>query len=50
MKTPEGGVIARKPGTQNLDGLVMETAYLPSFHRCPTQRLIRSMKTARPGR
>jgi predicted amidohydrolase YtcJ len=29
MKTPEGGIIARKPGSQVLDGLVMETAYLP---------------------
>ena len=35
MKTPEGGVIARKPGTQKLDGLVMETAYLPVVSNMP---------------
>jgi predicted amidohydrolase YtcJ len=35
MKTPEGGVIARKPGTQELDGLIMETAYLPVFSALP---------------
>ena len=35
MKTPEGGIIARKPGTQNLDGLVMETAYLPVVSNMP---------------
>lgn len=27
--TPPGGVIVRKPGSQEPDGLVMETAYLP---------------------
>jgi predicted amidohydrolase YtcJ len=35
MKTPEGGIIARKPGTQALDGLVMETAYLPVVSSLP---------------
>jgi predicted amidohydrolase YtcJ len=30
-KTPEGGVIVRKPGTQEPYGLIMETAYLPVF-------------------
>ena len=29
MPTPAGGVINRKPGTQILEGLVMETAFLP---------------------
>jgi predicted amidohydrolase YtcJ len=36
MKTPPAGIIARKPGTQKLDGLVMETAYLPIFEKLPT--------------
>jgi predicted amidohydrolase YtcJ len=35
METPAGGVIARKPGTQKLDGLVMETAYLPVITALP---------------
>lgn len=35
MVTPPGGVILRKPGTQDLQGLVMETAYLPMFSGLP---------------
>jgi predicted amidohydrolase YtcJ len=35
MPTPAGGVILRKPGTQDLQGLVMETAYLPMFSNLP---------------
>jgi predicted amidohydrolase YtcJ len=35
MPTPEGGIIARKPGTENLDGLVMETAYLSVVSQMP---------------
>src|SRR6266853_1606594 len=34
-KKPEGGIIARKPGSQVLDGLVMETAYLPVVSNMP---------------
>lgn len=34
-KTPEGGVIVRKPGTQEPYGLIMETAYLPVFESQP---------------
>ncbi|HZD32913.1 MAG TPA: amidohydrolase [Candidatus Angelobacter sp.] len=34
-KTPEGGVIVRKPGTQEPYGLIMETAYLPVFEGQP---------------
>lgn len=30
-KTPPGGIIARKPGSNEPAGLVMETAYLPIF-------------------
>jgi len=34
-KTPPGGVIVRKPGTQEPWGLIMETAYLPIFASLP---------------
>ncbi|MDV2444916.1 metal-dependent hydrolase [Elizabethkingia anophelis] len=34
-KTPPGGVIVRKPGTQEPYGLIMETAYLPIFANLP---------------
>ena len=34
-KTPAGGVIVRKPGTQEPYGLIMETAYLPIFASLP---------------
>ncbi len=34
-KTPPGGVIVRKPGTDEPWGLVMETAYLPIFASLP---------------
>ena len=33
--TPPGGVILRKPGTQEPAGLLMETAYLPVFAQMP---------------
>ncbi|AQW96140.1 metal-dependent hydrolase [Elizabethkingia ursingii] len=33
--TPSGGVIVRKPGTQEPYGLIMETAYLPIFDNLP---------------
>lgn len=33
--TPPGGVIVRKPGTQEPWGLIMETAYLPVFAALP---------------
>jgi hypothetical protein len=35
IKTPPGGVIVRKPGTQEPWGLIMETAYLPIFASLP---------------
>ena len=35
METPAGGVILRKSGTQDLQGLVMETAYLSMFSNLP---------------
>jgi hypothetical protein len=34
-KTPPGGVIVRKPGTNEPYGLIMETAYLPIFAALP---------------
>jgi predicted amidohydrolase YtcJ len=34
-KTPPGGVIVRKPGTEEPYGLIMETAYLPVFAALP---------------
>jgi predicted amidohydrolase YtcJ len=34
--TPPGGVIARKEGSNEPDGLVMETAFLPIFSALPT--------------
>jgi len=33
--TPPGGVILRKPGSQEPAGLLMETAYLPGFSQMP---------------
>jgi hypothetical protein len=35
MPTPAGGVILRRNGTQELQGLVMESAYLPMFSALP---------------
>lgn len=32
-KTPPGGIIVRKPGTQEPYGLIMETAFLPVFEQ-----------------
>ena len=34
-ETPPGGIIVRKPGTNEPEGLVMETAFLPIFARLP---------------
>jgi predicted amidohydrolase YtcJ len=34
-KTPAGGVIVRKPGTEEPYGLIMETAFLPIFASLP---------------
>ena len=34
-KTPPGGIIVRKPGTNEPWGLIMETAYLPVFAALP---------------
>ncbi len=34
-KTPPGGIIVRKPGTQEPLGLIMETAWIPVLHLLP---------------
>jgi predicted amidohydrolase YtcJ len=34
-ETPPGGVIVRKPGTNEPEGLLMETAFLPIFAQLP---------------
>jgi predicted amidohydrolase YtcJ len=34
-KTPAGGIIVRKPGTNEPWGLIMETAFLPVFEKTP---------------
>lgn len=34
-KTPPGGLILRKPGSEEPEGLLMETAFLPIFARMP---------------
>jgi predicted amidohydrolase YtcJ len=47
-KTPPGGVIVRKPGTQEPYGLIMEIADLPSSRRCRSPR--RSRRSSGPRR
>jgi predicted amidohydrolase YtcJ len=34
-RTPPGGIIVRKPGTNDPYGLIMETAFLPVFEKTP---------------
>lgn len=49
MPTPAGGVILRKPGTQDLQGLVMETAYLPMFSAMPSPTPETEVAAAKAG-
>lgn len=49
MPTPAGGVILRKPGTQDLEGLVMETAFLPMFSAMPTVGEATEVAAAKAG-
>jgi len=49
MPTPAGGVIARKSGTQDLDGLVMETGYLMAYAKLPIPDESNEMEAARAG-
>ena len=48
-KTPPGGVIVRKPGTQEPYGLIMETAYLPIFASLPTPTPDQEIEWSRAG-
>lgn len=49
MPTPAGGVILRKGDTQDLQGLVMETAYLPMFSNMPAPTLETEVAAAKAG-
>lgn len=49
MPTPAGGVILRKAGTQDLQGLIMEVAYLPMFSALPVPTPDREVAAAKAG-
>lgn len=49
MPTPAGGIILRQPGTQNLQGLVMEAGYLPMHAKLPSPNAAQEMAAARSG-
>ncbi|MCK9538493.1 amidohydrolase [Dokdonella sp.] len=49
MPTPPGGVILRKEGTQELQGLVMEAGFLPMFSQLPTPGIDTELEAARAG-
>jgi predicted amidohydrolase YtcJ len=49
MPTPAGGVILRKEGSQDLQGLVMETAYLPMFSNMPSPTEDTEVAAAKAG-
>jgi predicted amidohydrolase YtcJ len=48
-RTPKGGVIVRKPGTQQPWGLIMETAYLPIFASLPQPTRAQEVEWSRAG-
>jgi predicted amidohydrolase YtcJ len=48
-KTPPGGVIVRKPGTQEPWGLIMETAYLPIFASLPQPTPAQEVEWSKAG-
>jgi predicted amidohydrolase YtcJ len=48
-KTPPGGVIVRKPGSNEPAGLLMETAYLPIFASLPKPTREREIEWSRAG-
>jgi predicted amidohydrolase YtcJ len=48
-ETPTGGVIVRKPGTQEPYGLIMETAYLPIFASLPAPTPEQEIEWSRAG-
>ena len=47
--TPEGGIIVRKPGTNEPYGLIMETAFLPVFANLPKPTPEQQMKQLKEG-
>jgi hypothetical protein len=47
--TPPGGVIVRKPGSTEPDGLVMETAFLPIFAAMPKPTAAQEISWSRAG-
>jgi len=48
-KTPPGGVIVRKKGSNEPDGLVMETAWLPIFSSLPKPTLEQEVEWTKSG-
>jgi predicted amidohydrolase YtcJ len=48
-KTPPGGIIVRKPGSNEPAGLVMETAYLPIFASLPKPPRDQDIERSRAG-
>ncbi len=48
-KTPPGGIIVRKPGTNEPWGLIMETAYLPVFAALPRPNRAQEIEWSRAG-
>ena len=49
MPTPEGGVILRKADGKSLQGLVMETAYIPMITKLPIPTEADEVEAARKG-
>ena len=47
--TPPGGIVVRKPGTQEPYGLIMETAYLPVFAAQPKPTAAQEMEWSKAG-
>lgn len=48
-KTPAGGIIVRKPGSQEPYGLIMETAYLPIFASLPQPTQAQEVEWSKAG-
>jgi len=48
-QTPPGGVIVRKPGTNDPYGLIMETAYLPVIEQMPQPTREQEIERTRKG-
>lgn len=48
-KTPEGGIVVRKPGTNEPYGLIMETAYLPVHNGMPGIKQSKEVEATKAG-